>query len=130
MLNYASFLPAEGHCATSGDISAHLHYQGIPAQEFHDFGNRSTLSHKTGTIDCMTFVAEIATGKLPDLIKQVQAGHEVLLMQGDMPVAKLVPALERSTSPNAPVRIRSFSGHRVLTPLISQADLADEMFRR
>ena len=78
----------------------------------------------------MTVTAEIGTGQLADLIKQVQAGDEVVLTQGNKPVARLVPALEGTTSPRAALQIRSLQGHRVLTPIISQADLAEEMFRR
>ena len=78
----------------------------------------------------MIVTAEIGTGQLADLIKQVQAGDEVVLTQGNKPVAKLVSALEESTSPRAAVPIRSLEGHRVLTPVISQADLAEEMFGR
>ncbi len=40
----------------------------------------------------MTVTEQITPGHLADLVKQVQAGHEVLLMQGDKPVAKLVAA--------------------------------------
>lgn len=74
--------------------------------------------------------AEIGTGQLADLVKQVQAGNEVLLTQGNKPVAKLVPAVENSAAPGATLPIRSLTGHRVLTPVISQAELADEMFNR
>jgi len=78
----------------------------------------------------MTVTTEVATAELADLIKQVQAGDEVVLTQGNMPVARLIPALEATTSPRAALQIRSFKGHRVLTPVISQADLAEEMFNR
>jgi prevent-host-death family protein len=78
----------------------------------------------------MIVTAEIGTGQLADLIKQVQAGAEVLLTQGNKPVAKLVPALEETDAPRAALPIRSLKGHRVLTPVISQAELADEMFGR
>jgi antitoxin (DNA-binding transcriptional repressor) of toxin-antitoxin stability system len=37
---------------------------------------------------------EAAANRLSDLIKELQAGEEVLLTQDDLPVAKLVP-LER-----------------------------------
>jgi antitoxin (DNA-binding transcriptional repressor) of toxin-antitoxin stability system len=78
----------------------------------------------------MTVTAEIGTKPLADLIKQVQAGNEVLLTQGDKPVAKLVPAVEKVISPGTPLRIRSLKGHRVLTPVISQGELAEDMFGR
>ena len=78
----------------------------------------------------MIVTAEIGTGQLADLIKQVQAGDEVVLTQGNKPVAKLVPALEGAAPPGAALPIRSLKGHRVLTPVISQADLAEEMFGR
>jgi prevent-host-death family protein len=78
----------------------------------------------------MTVTAEIRTGQLADLIKQVQAGDEVLLTQGNKPVAKLVAAPETTPSARAAPPIRSISGHRVLTPVISQAELAGEIFHR
>ena len=78
----------------------------------------------------MIVTAEIGTGQLADLIKQVQAGDEVVLTQGNRPVAKLVPALDETASRRAAFQIRSLKGHRALTPVISQADLAEEMFRR
>ena len=64
------------------------------------------------------------------LVKQVQAGNEVLLTQGSKPVARLVLAVEKQTATPAPLKIRSLTGHRVLTPVISQAELAEEMFTR
>jgi prevent-host-death family protein len=79
---------------------------------------------------CMIVTAEIGTGQLADLIKQVQAGAEVLLTQGNKPVAKLVPAGKETTLLRAVLQIRSLKGHQVLTPVISQAELADEMFGR
>ena len=76
----------------------------------------------------MTVIAEIGAGELADLIKQVQAGDEVLLTQGNKPVAKLVSASEMSLPQRTVSPIRSLKGHRVLTPIISQSELADEMF--
>ena len=78
----------------------------------------------------MTMTAEIGAGQLAELVKQVQAGNEVVLTQGNKPVAKLVPALDKETAPHAPLQIRSLAGHRVLTPVISQQELAEEMFVR
>lgn len=78
----------------------------------------------------MVVTEEIGTKQLADLIKQVQAGNEVLLTQGNKPVAKLVSALRETAPPHAALRVRSFKGHRVLTPVISQAELADEIFSR
>lgn len=80
----------------------------------------------------MTTTAEVNgnTGQLADLLKQVQAGHEVLLTQGNKPVARLVPAVAPTAAPPAPIQIRSLPGHRVLTPVISQSELADELFDR
>jgi len=78
----------------------------------------------------MILTTEIRAGELADLIKQVQAGNEVLLTQSNKPVAKLVSASEKAASPGAPLPIHSLAGHRVLTANISQAELADEMFGR
>jgi antitoxin (DNA-binding transcriptional repressor) of toxin-antitoxin stability system len=72
--------------------------------------------------------AEIKGGQLADLIKQVQAGSEVLLTQDNKPVAKIVSAFEKAISSGVPLQIRSLKGHQVLTPAISQGDLAEEMF--
>ena len=79
----------------------------------------------------MTTTAEIGelTGQLAELVKQVQAGNEVLFTEGNKPVARLVPALGQAAA-GAALQIRSLAGHRVLTPVISQAELAEEMFGR
>jgi len=78
----------------------------------------------------MTTTADISqwAGQPAELVRQVEAGHEVLLTRNDKPVARLVPALERSPSAEPRLWIRSLRGHRVLTPVISQAELAEEMF--
>jgi len=54
----------------------------------------------------------------------------VLLTQNNKPVAKLVPAVEEVISPGPPLQVRSFKGHQVLTPVISQEELAEEMLGR
>lgn len=77
---------------------------------------------------CMMVTVEIGTRQLADLIKQVQAGDEVVLTQGDKPVAKLVSAIKETIAPRTTLHIRSLKGHRVLTPVISQTELAGEMF--
>jgi prevent-host-death family protein len=80
----------------------------------------------------MTTMAEVDefSGKLAELVRQVQAGNEVVLTQGHKPVARIVPALEKEAVSSGGLEIRSLSGHRVLTPVISQSELADEMFGR
>jgi prevent-host-death family protein len=78
----------------------------------------------------MTVTAEIGTGELADLVKQVQAGNEVVLTQGSKPVAKLVLASQKADATAANLRIRSIKGRRVLTPVISQEEIAEEMFGR
>jgi antitoxin (DNA-binding transcriptional repressor) of toxin-antitoxin stability system len=81
-------------------------------------------------IRSMIVTAEVGTTQLADLVKQVQAGDEVLLTQGNKPVAKIVPASENGISSSTALNIRSIKGHRVLTPIISQGELAQEMFKR
>jgi len=78
----------------------------------------------------MIVTTEIAAGQLAELVKHVQAGNEVLLTQSNKPVAKLVSASETAISPGAPLLVRSLKGHRVLAPIISQGELAEEMFGR
>lgn len=80
--------------------------------------------------EIMIVTAEVEPGQLEDLVKQVQAGHDVVLMQGDQAVARLVPAVPASTAKAPTFRIRSLKGHRVLTPMISQGDLANDLFER
>jgi antitoxin (DNA-binding transcriptional repressor) of toxin-antitoxin stability system len=76
----------------------------------------------------MILPEEVQAGQLADLLKQVQAGNEVLLTQDNKTVAKLVLAGSVPTTPPAKFQARSFRGHEVLTPVISQSEIADEMF--
>jgi len=80
----------------------------------------------------MTMTKEVneATGQLAELVRQVQAGNEVVLTQGRKPVARLVSASPQETSRVTPLQIRSLTGHRVLTPVLSQSELAEELFGR
>jgi prevent-host-death family protein len=80
----------------------------------------------------MTTTAEVNefTGRLAELVKQVQAGNEVLLTQERKPVAKIVSTSETEIISGAKLQIRSLKGHRVLTSVIAQSELADEMFER
>jgi prevent-host-death family protein len=78
----------------------------------------------------MVITAEIGAEKLSELVKQVQAGNEILLTQDAKPVARLVPAGKAAAEKRAPLQVRSLPGHKVLTPVISQEDIAEEMFGR
>jgi len=78
----------------------------------------------------MIVTTEIDATQLADLIKQVQDGNEVLLTQGNQPVARVVSARETEKPTGAALHIRSLKGHRVLTPVISQGELAEDMFGR
>jgi len=62
------------------------------------------------------------------LVKQVQAGNEVLLTQEHKPVAKIISTSEKEIVSGSTLQIHSLKGPRILTPAISQSDLADEMF--
>jgi prevent-host-death family protein len=78
----------------------------------------------------MTKTAEIKefSGRLAELVARVQAGDEVVLTQENKPVAKIVSATEEKIAPSPTIEIHSLKGHRVLTRVISQSELADEMF--
>jgi antitoxin (DNA-binding transcriptional repressor) of toxin-antitoxin stability system len=78
----------------------------------------------------VTVKAEIKTGQLADLVKQVQAEDEVLLTENDKPVAKIVSTANRQVSPDSKLNVRPIKGHRVLTPNVSQSEVADELFGR
>jgi prevent-host-death family protein len=43
------------------------------------------------------------SGQLAELIKQVQAGNEIVLTQGNQPVAKIVPA-KKEMLPKPPLK--------------------------
>jgi prevent-host-death family protein len=81
-------------------------------------------------LSSMTVITEVGEASLAELVKQVQAGNDVLLTERNKPVAKLVSAEEVATFPRATLQIRSLKGHRVLTPVISQEELAEEIFGR
>jgi prevent-host-death family protein len=76
----------------------------------------------------MTVIRDIGAARLEDLVKQVIAGNDVLITERDRPVARLVAASEMSSVQGPALQIRSLQGHRVLTPVISQNELADELF--
>jgi len=80
----------------------------------------------------MTTTAEVNefTGRLAELVKQVQAGNEVLLTQERKPVAKIIATSEKEIVAGTTIQIHSLKGHRVLTPVISHSELAEEMFSR
>lgn len=72
----------------------------------------------------MTLSAEVGTGQLADLIKEIEAGNEVVLMQANKPVAKLMPATGQDIAPKTAIKIRSIKGHKVLTPSVRYEELA------
>jgi antitoxin (DNA-binding transcriptional repressor) of toxin-antitoxin stability system len=78
----------------------------------------------------MTIRTEIGTAQLSDLVKQVQTGDEILLTDGNKPVAKLVSVGENGAPAGGSMQIRAFKGHRVLTPNISQSEIAENMFQK
>jgi prevent-host-death family protein len=80
----------------------------------------------------MKTTAEVdeVNGRLAELVRQVMAGNEVVLTQDHRPVAKIVAAPEEEITGHASLQIHSLTGHRVLTPVITQSELADEIFGR
>ena len=78
----------------------------------------------------MTTTAEVSevVQRLAEMLEQVRAGNEVILTQQSKPVARLVPPLAQVTTSSSTLRIGSLKGHRVLSPVVSQAELADELF--
>ena len=65
--------------------------------------------------------------RLAELVRQVQLGNEVVFTDGQQPVARLV-ASTVAPAKGTDFRVESIAGHRVLTPNISQSELADEIF--
>ena len=80
----------------------------------------------------MTTMAEVneVNGRLAELVRQVMAGNEVVLTQDHRPVAKIVATPGKEITGRAPLQIHALTGHRVLTRVITQSELADEIFGR
>ncbi len=76
----------------------------------------------------MTVRAEVKSGQLANLLKQVQAGNEVVLTQDNKPVAKLIAAAGEKRGGKKPWKLHSLKGHKVLIPNFTHAEIADEMF--
>lgn len=76
----------------------------------------------------MTVTEEVKAGQLAELLKQVQAGNEVVLTQDHKPVAKLVPAAPGKSETGSVWKLHSIKGHRVLKPDFTHGEIADEMF--
>jgi len=94
-------------------------------------GKYTRLQSLEGYIaDGMLVTTEIGTRQLAELVNEVQAGNEVLLTQGNKPVARLVPANSSDPELPVPLRTRTLTGHRVLIPVASQEELAEDMFGR
>ena len=99
-------------------------HMGIP------WRSDSTEVAKAYNFPTMTKTAEVNefAGRLGELVQQVQAGNEVLLTQGHKLVAKLVSPPEAEVISGRTIHIHSLKGHCVLTPAISQSELAEELF--
>jgi prevent-host-death family protein len=78
----------------------------------------------------MTTTAELSdfAKRFTEFIQKVESGTEVVLTRNNEPVARLVPSSKQKLTSAERFAIRSFKGHRVLTPAISQAELAEELF--
>jgi antitoxin (DNA-binding transcriptional repressor) of toxin-antitoxin stability system len=53
---------------------------------------------------------EVAAGRLAELVRETSDGEEIILLEDDVPVAKLVPLL----TPDRPVVKRGYAKGRVL----------------
>lgn len=78
----------------------------------------------------MTMTAELSASQLEDLVREIQAGNEVVVMDKNHPVARLVPANGVPKGGARKFKMRSFPNRKVLTPVISQEEGADELFGR
>jgi prevent-host-death family protein len=69
---------------------------------------------------------------LSALITQVLAGNEVILTSAATPVARIVPITRENgeSKPLPPLKIRSHSRPRVVTPKITGAEIAEDIFNR
>jgi antitoxin (DNA-binding transcriptional repressor) of toxin-antitoxin stability system len=78
----------------------------------------------------MTVTAEVASAQLPELLKEIRAGNEVVLTEKNEPVAILsrAPRQERSGHRPSVKDIHVFHDVKVLTPTFTNAEIAEEMF--
>lgn len=81
--------------------------------------------------ESMVVTVEMSDAQLAELVKQLNAGNEVLLTQQGKTIARLLAINEGCVPPcppRNPLMIRSFTGHQILKPVKSQTDLAEEFF--
>ena len=78
----------------------------------------------------MTTTAEVkdVAQQLAELLERGRAGEVVLLTEKSKPIAKLVAASEQDQPPGERLKLRSLRGHQVLRPVLSQAEIAEELF--
>jgi prevent-host-death family protein len=78
----------------------------------------------------MTVTAEVESAQLAELLKEVQAGNQVVLTEKNEPVAIITPAPRQEPDrPRPSIKdIPVFHGHKVLTPHFTNGEIADEMF--
>lgn len=91
-------------------------------------------SGEKGYCHPMTTTADLKdlAGNLSGVITQVLAGDEVILMKASEPVARIVPIGKENGPrvPLPPLKVRSLARPRALTPMITGAEIAEEMFNR
>jgi len=89
----------------------------------HDASNLST------TAELLPFVVTngMPSKRLTELVK-LEAANGVLIKHGGQAAPRLILVREGNLGGGNSLRVRTFKGHRVLIPVISQDELAEEMF--
>lgn len=65
-----------------------------------------------------------------DWLRQVAEGHEVIITERSHPLARLVAAESSPRKHSSPLDVPPLRGAKVLTPNISSAEIAEEMWGR
>jgi prevent-host-death family protein len=80
----------------------------------------------------MTVTADVASAQLPDLLKEIQAGNEVVLTEKNEPVARILPVPARAQKSGTPreLILETFPDVKVLKPHFTHFEIAEEMARR
>jgi len=74
--------------------------------------------------------AQEAAAHFSDWLRQVAEGHEMIITEHSQPLARLVPAGNVKPKFFSPLEVPPLRGGKVLTPNISSAEIAEEMWGR
>jgi antitoxin (DNA-binding transcriptional repressor) of toxin-antitoxin stability system len=78
----------------------------------------------------MSLVADVndLPARLDEVLKSVRSGNEVVVVDEDQMVAKIIPFNGPITHPPKTLKFTTFPDVQVRTPVIHKSEIADELF--